>query len=51
MLAGKGGGAELEVVEEITGFTAYCFEEAGSKEGTVVGKLAIVNFHHEQWMG
>lgn len=33
----ESGGAELEVVENITEFMAYCCAAGGNKEGTVVG--------------
>lgn len=38
------------MVHRNTEFVAYCCVASGSKEGAVAGKLAAVNFYHEQWM-
>ena len=43
--------SELEVVDELAEYVAYCCAVRGNRESTVVGKLVAVNFFHEQWMG
>ena len=42
---------EWELVEELTGFMAYCCAERKNMEATVAGKLMAVNLYHEQWRG
>lgn len=36
---GKGRVSEMELVDDLTTFTAYCCTVRGSKEGTAMGKL------------
>ena len=42
---------ELEVVDELAVYMAYCCAVQGNRESTVAGKMVAVNFFHEQWMG
>ena len=42
--------SELEVVDELVEYMAYCCAVQRNRESTVAGKLVAVNFH-EQWMG
>ena len=43
--------SELEVVDELAEYMAYCCAVRGNRESKVAGKLVVVNFFHEQWMG
>ena len=42
---------ELEVVDELAEYMAYCCAVRGNRESTVAWKLVAVNFFLEQWMG
>ena len=42
---------ELDVVDELAEYMAYCCAIRGNRETTVAGKLVTVNFFHEQWVG
>ena len=39
---------ELEVVDELAEYMAYCCAVRGNRESTVAGKLVAVDFFHEQ---
>ena len=43
--------SDLEVVDELAEYVAYCCAVRGNRESTVAGKLVAVKFFHEQWMG
>ena len=43
--------SELEVVDDLVKYVAYCCAVRGNRESTVAGKLVAVNFFHQQWMG
>ena len=47
----KATASELEVVDELAEYMAYCCAVRGNRDSTVAGKLVAVNFFHEQWMG
>ena len=46
----RGDMSEMELVKELSEFTAYCCAERKNKEATVAGKMVAVNVNHEQWV-
>ena len=42
---------ELDVVDELAEYMAYCCAIRGNRETTVAGKLVAVNFFREEWVG
>ena len=42
---------EMELVAEVAESMGYCCAEKGNKETTIAGKLVVINFYHEQFMG
>ena len=38
-------------MDELAEYIAYCCAAQGNWETTIAGKLVVVNFFHEQWMG
>lgn len=42
--------SEVDVVEELVEYMAYCCATRGKREMTVIGNLVAVNFLHEQWV-
>ena len=42
--------SELEVVDELAEYMAYCCAVRENRESPVAGKLVAINFFHEQWM-
>ena len=41
------GRPQMELVDELTEFMAYCCAVRKNKEGTMSGKLVAVNFYYE----
>ena len=42
---------EMELVGEWVEFMGYSCAEKGNKESSIVGKLVVINFYHEQFVG
>ena len=43
--------SEVEVVDELAEYMAYCGAARGTRETPIAGKLVAVNFSHKQWAG
>ena len=42
---------EMELVGKLVAFMGHCRAGKGNKESTIVGKLVVINFYHEQFVG
>ena len=42
---------EMELVGELVEFMGYCCTGKTNEESTIVGKLVVINFYHEEFLG